>query len=814
MWPEKKGHVEPDLFDEALTSPLTGRLNHTLFLAFRNVYLHLTVTTEFYFNKDQSVPLKRDNVDFPPGNPFASTHNSIASQPKKKCYRRFCSQPGLPGPKPLLISCCYLLFSTLLLECIGIFAHEYLVPNVWLGKIARMGEKNIGDQDAKIRLPDSFREAHAYLILARIAPLRPRCGGFYRGDGSMRNNIGKGRNLISSLFLSRKRTLNFKSMFLSHHIKHRWVGFHRCRTLGLILYAFMGLAVTFLLTSCGGSATRVVPLTDPALQAEISLRKSRGIEVSPHSPDPQRVLTPDVSLQSELGRIEADQSNQDSADPDLPNPSDGEFQPAYTPEEDSLNEGEEELANAVPVISDDGEQGPSEESEVFLEDAELGASLQVPIPPEDLRTSLLPNARVRIALLVPLSGSLEAVGQSLFRAALLALQDSKASDVVLLPFDTAGTPERARIAAHAAVESGAHAIVGPLLAENALAIRDFINQHPIPTVALTNDSTVPADFLVALGHTPTGQIKRIIEHATKENRRKFAVFAPNNYYGHVVAYQAEQALARAGGGLSRVHYYAPYEASFEDSARTLSDFEARTAALDFQIKSLTKDLDENRTTGGDFEEFLANENRSEDDEAALLVIDRLKKRDTTDDLGYDALLLVATDALKLQTMVAQLGFHNLSLPAVRIYGLKPWEDFGPIWQEPNIIGARFVAPDPGGWARFSKRYRATFNEFPPRLASIGYDGMALVQRAASTQQGPEKIRASFQQRNGWLGVEGLFRIDESGLAEHSYAIYEVARRSIKRLTRAPNQFPVEENEGLSFGEPELPLLPEVSIYYR
>jgi ABC-type branched-subunit amino acid transport system substrate-binding protein len=59
---------------------------------------------------------------------------------------------------------------------------------------------------------------------------------------------------------------------------------------------------------------------------------------------------------------------------------------------------------------------------------------------------------VRVGLLLPLSGPAEALGRDMLDAAEMALFDVGANDLMLLPRDTAGTPDGARSAARQVID--------------------------------------------------------------------------------------------------------------------------------------------------------------------------------------------------------------------------------------------------------------------------------------------------------------------------------------------------------------------------
>ena len=81
-----------------------------------------------------------------------------------------------------------------------------------------------------------------------------------------------------------------------------------------------------------------------------------------------------------------------------------------------------------------------------------------------------PPPEVRVGLLLPLTGPAAELAQDMLDAAQMALFDVGANDLILLPRDTAGTPDGARQAAEQVIAEGAAVILGPLFNQAVSAV--------------------------------------------------------------------------------------------------------------------------------------------------------------------------------------------------------------------------------------------------------------------------------------------------------------------------------------------------------
>ena len=124
--------------------------------------------------------------------------------------------------------------------------------------------------------------------------------------------------------------------------------------------------------------------------------------------------------------------------------------------------------------------------------------------------------------------------------------------------------------------------------------------------------------------------------------------------------------------------------------------------------------------------------------------------------------------------------------------MQLWDSFANLHQEPALIGAHFVAPVADGRNDFARKFERLYGTKPYRLSSIGYDVMSVISmmRVADTSREnwdnfDQKILAY---RQGFFGVEGLFRLMPNGVSERGLAIMEVRKNGVQLLKDAPKYF--------------------------
>jgi ABC-type branched-subunit amino acid transport system substrate-binding protein len=124
----------------------------------------------------------------------------------------------------------------------------------------------------------------------------------------------------------------------------------------------------------------------------------------------------------------------------------------------------------------------------------------------------------------------------------------------------------------------------------------------------------------------------------------------------------------------------------------------------------------------------------------------------------------------------------------RLLGSGQWDNPAVTAATP-LRGAWFPAPGGNGFEQFAERYRGRFGSTPPRTASLVYDA-ALLANGLVGARGPAAFRpGSLQASDGFLGLDGIFRLTSEGLSERGLAVYEIGQDGEPSIVSpAPTKF--------------------------
>ncbi len=351
-------------------------------------------------------------------------------------------------------------------------------------------------------------------------------------------------------------------------------------------------------------------------------------------------------------------------------------------------------------------------------------------PSQAATGEIIGTGSVRVALLLPESagGQAGAVAPIFKNAARMAVTDFPNGDVQLLVKDTGGSAEGARIAAQAAVAQGAELIIGPVFAPAVTGAASVARPSGVPIIAFSSDASVAGKGVYLLSFLPRNDVRRIVSFAVSKGKRSFAAILPNTPYGGVVEAAFREYAGRSGARILTIERYEGTEA----------DIKAKAEA----IARLGKSID-----------------------AVFMP-----------DAG-------AAPGIIAKTLVT----NGVNPQEVRFLGTGQWNSPA-ILNNPSLAGAWFPGPSNKDFPGFASRYASQFGSQPPRNATLAYDAAILslgLVRSAGARRFSEQVLTN---SDGFLGIDGIFRLRPNGTNQRGLAIYEVGSGTARLVEPAPRSF--------------------------
>jgi ABC-type branched-subunit amino acid transport system substrate-binding protein len=355
-------------------------------------------------------------------------------------------------------------------------------------------------------------------------------------------------------------------------------------------------------------------------------------------------------------------------------------------------------------------------------------------------TNKITSSKLKIGVLLPLTGEYSYIGQSLLDTMQIIIYENKKIESELIIKDTKANPSLARKATKELVSQNVDVILGPFFSSSLGDSSKIAQYKNIPLISFSSDMKEKKNGIYLMGFEPEKQISDITDYTIKKNYKRFAALLPDSKYGKRVLRTYRKTLNKNKLLLNKIELYDQKTNNFEKHIQKLVG------------------LDKNPQIEKDEE---TGENPIEDF-----------------DPGFDVLLLIETGN-KLREAVALLTYYGVDFNKIKLIGTGEWH-IKNIGSEPGLIGAWFVAPNPKLWQNFKKKFYEFYDYEPIRLSSLAYDSLISVFSIVKKNDGIKELNyEDFQNSFGYTGIDGDFKFLSDGTVERKLSILEIRKNSFK-----------------------------------
>ena len=331
----------------------------------------------------------------------------------------------------------------------------------------------------------------------------------------------------------------------------------------------------------------------------------------------------------------------------------------------------------------------------------------------------------KVALLLPLSGQHRGLGQFMQKAAEMSLFDHGGDKLNVAMYDTRSSASGAMRAAQEAIQEGAGLIAGPIFSSHVQAVSQVARRAGINVVSFSNNKNIASGGVFALGFSPEEQVRQIMAYAVSHGKQSFGVLIPRNAYGSLVEQEIQ---------LLRKQY----------------QFDVEFITYDIGSKNLGHDLNPLKT------------------------------------LKIDA-LFIPEGGRNLSRLISALLYQEIPLEGIQLMGTGQWDE-GKITENHTLTGAWIAAPNPQERLSFNGKFKQAYGENPDRLATLAYDLVSML-AVLRRHHGERSFGvAALTQSRGFDGVDGLFRLKQTGTTDRRLSILKVTPQGLQALQMAENKF--------------------------
>ncbi|MDC6464523.1 ABC transporter substrate-binding protein [Candidatus Pelagibacter ubique] len=309
--------------------------------------------------------------------------------------------------------------------------------------------------------------------------------------------------------------------------------------------------------------------------------------------------------------------------------------------------------------------------------------------------ALLANEKIRIGLLVPLTGKNSEIGQSIIKSTRLAINTINNASIEIIPKDTQSNPEVTLAAAKELANSGIKIVVGPVFNESLIYLGEL---SELTFLALTNKNDNFSKNIINAGINATSQLNAIKKFIELNEIKKTIFLTPDVSFKNEI----EKAISNSKIKILENYIYNTDPTKLTKQIEKITRYEIRKQNLEDEINRLEKSEQSNK-------EFL---------------IERLKKRDTLGSVKFDSVVISDFDE-SLKSVTTSLLYTDITPKEKYFITLNQWFDES-LLKETSSQPLYFPSANKDNYDEFSNEYFEKYNQYPNQLSFLSYDLVGLV----------------------------------------------------------------------------------------
>ena len=362
--------------------------------------------------------------------------------------------------------------------------------------------------------------------------------------------------------------------------------------------------------------------------------------------------------------------------------------------------------------------------------------------------ALLANEKIKIGLLVPLTGKNSEIGQSIIKSTRLAINTINNASIEIIPKDTQSNPEVTLKAAKELANSGIKIVIGPVFNESLIYLGEL---SELTFLALTNKNDNFSKNIINAGINATSQLNAIKKFIELNEIKKTIFLTPDVSFKNEI----EKAISNSKIKTLENYIYNTDPTKLTKQIEKITRYEIRKQNLEDEINRLEKSEQSNKE----------------------LLIERLKKRDTLGSVKFDSVVISDFDE-SLKSVTTSLLYTDITPKEKYFITLNQWFDES-LLKETSSQPLYFPSANKDNYDEFSNEYFEKYNQYPNQLSFLSYDLVGLVYYLI-LQNESVIDKKMFTKKTLFKGKVGVFEIKNNKI-NHILNFYKVEDGEFKKV---------------------------------
>ena len=356
--------------------------------------------------------------------------------------------------------------------------------------------------------------------------------------------------------------------------------------------------------------------------------------------------------------------------------------------------------------------------------------------------------KIKIGLLVPLTGEDKEIGHQIVKSTRIALKDINSEKLEIYPKDTNSDPNKTIRSAIELKEIGVKIVIGPIFYKN---LNYLDEMEDIIFVSLTNKTLNLSNNIISGGVNATSQLNTIKKFVELNNFEKTIFLTPK------LDYEAEikKAIKESNIKIHKHYLYDTEPTKLTAQIEKITNYKIRKQNLLDEIKRVE-------------ESDLIDKEKQ---------LEKLKKRYTIGKVKFDSVIISDFDE-SLKSVITSLLYTDVSPKKKSIITFNQWFDES-LLKEKTIQPIYYPSINKKNLEEFKIKFYKEFNEYPNYLSLLSYDLVGLIYYLSLNTE-LTNINKLFKKKNSFKGKIGIFDIKNNKI-NHRLNFYKIENGKIKEI---------------------------------
>ena len=358
------------------------------------------------------------------------------------------------------------------------------------------------------------------------------------------------------------------------------------------------------------------------------------------------------------------------------------------------------------------------------------------------------SEKIKIGLIVPVSGNYSQLGNSIIKSVRLAINKIDDDRIEIIPKNTNSNPIDSLRVSKELHDQGIRIVIGPVFNESTKYLDEL---KDMTFISLTNKIYGNHSNVISAGVNAISQINTIKKLKKLNNLERSIFLIPKTDYKKEI----DLAIKKTNIKLKDKFYYDTDPTLLTAQIEKLTRYSQRKQNLKDEIIRLENSL-------------VMNKEKK---------IENLKKKDTFGGINFDSVIIADFDE-SLKSVATSLLYTDVSSKRISYLTLNQWFDKS-LLKETTLQPIYFPSINKENYDLFINEYNSLYESKPNQISFLSYDLVGLVYFLIYKNDFNISNKI-FYKKNKFKGKIGIFEINKNVIT-HQLNFYSVENNQFKKI---------------------------------